>query len=524
MSLSDAYFAQFGVAPNQPEELCHTMYGLLARTAARYPTHIAWTYRQRSCRYEDLVKHVDRTAAWLYGLGIRRGERVGLCLPNCPRLLESLYGINRLGAVADLVSPLLSQSQIARRLSGCKAVLTLDRWQHHLRAALPEMPLLVEGQETAIEMPDPDLPEIARDADAPAVILSSGGTTGTPKGVVLSSRNCNALALQTLAALELPPLAGKGVLVALPNYHGFGLGVAIHTPLVCGARCVLLPQYSPEALVQCIRQEKPAIFPGVPAMFAALVDAPALKGQDLSCLEGLFCGGDALQPQLKARVDACLAAHGCREQLREGYGATECVAAACLMPRFAQKIGAMGRLCPGVDCCIVTPDTTDPLPSGHIGEICLRSGAVMLGYWQQPAETAQVLRDHGDGKRWLHTGDLGWLDKQGFLYFQQRRKRMIITNGYNVYPSELEQVLQSHPAVAECCVVGLPDVIRGQQVCAYVVPAAEILPGEGLKQALLEYCSRFAATYALPRSVRFCARLPRTPLGKVSYGDLEGRA
>jgi long-chain acyl-CoA synthetase len=361
-------------------------------------------------------------------------------------------------------------------------------------------------------------------ADDCAAILYSGGTTGTTKGIQLSNRNFNALALQTIAASGYPSIAGMKMLSVMPVFHGFGLGIGIHTALVGGATCILVPQFSIKTYADILRKQKPDFIPGVPTLFEALLRAESLKKADLSFLKGIFCGGDSLSPELKKKVDAFLRVHNCTEQIREGYGTTECVTASCLTPKTYAREGSIGVPYPDTFYKIVTPSTQEEVAPMTEGEICVSGPTVMLGYMDNPEETTQTLRQHEDGKIWLHTGDLGFMDADGFVYFKQRIKRMIISSGYNIYPSQLENVIDSHEKVLLSCVIGIPDDYKGQRLRAYVVPAPGVHPSEALKQELLQFCAQRIARYAMPKEVVFRAELPKTLVGKVAYRVLEEEA
>ena len=357
-----------------------------------------------------------------------------------------------------------------------------------------------------------------------AVVLYSGGTTGTSKGIMLSSHNFNALGLQTIAASGFGSVAGMKMLSVMPVFHGFGLGIGIHTALIGGATCILVPQFTPKTYAQILKKQKPNIIPGVPTLFEALLRTEELEGVDLSFLKGIFSGGDSLPPELKKKVDTFLHEHGCKEQIREGYGTTECVTASCLTPKDYARSGSIGVPFPDTFYKIVTPGTTDEEKPNIEGEICVSGPTVMLGYMDNPEETANTLRRHGDGRIWLHTGDLGYMDNDGFLYFRLRIKRMLVTSGYNVYPSQLENIIDGHEKVLLSCVIGVKDAYRGQKIKAYVVPMPGIAPTEELKQELIQYCSEHIAKYAMPREIEFRTELPKTLVGKVAYRVLEEEA
>ena len=341
---------------------------------------------------------------------------------------------------------------------------------------------------------------------------------------MLSNRNFNALGLQTIAASGFGSVAGMKMLSVMPVFHGFGLGIGIHTALIGGATCILVPQFSVKEYADILLKQKPNIIPGVPTLFEALLRAPALENADLSFLKGIFSGGDSLSPELKKKVDAFLKEHGCKEQIREGYGTTECVTASCLTPKDYARSGSIGVPFPDVYYKIVTPGTTEEVEANIEGEICVSGPTVMLGYMDNPEETANTLRHHGDGRIWLHTGDLGYMDQDGFVYFKLRIKRMLITSGYNVYPTQLENIIDAHEKVLLSCVIGIKDEYRGQKIKAFIVPMPGIEPTEELKQELLEYCAHHIAKYALPREIEFRTELPKTLVGKVAYRVLEEEA
>jgi long-chain acyl-CoA synthetase len=246
-----------------------------------------------------------------------------------------------------------------------------------------------------------------------------------------------------------------------------------------------------------------------------------MKKADLSCLKGIFCGGDTLTVELKRRFDKFLDEHNGRIHIREGYGTTECVTASCLTPIHLAKEGSIGQPLPDMYYKIVKVGTEEEVPYGEEGEICIAGPTVMLGYLNQPEETEKTLRRHADGLLWVHTGDLGVMDSDGFVYFRQRIKRMIITNGYNVYPSQLENILDAHEYVQVSCVIGVPDPIRMQRVKAFIVLKTGIEPTDETKEKIMAYCRKNIAKYALPREIEFRDSLPKTLVGKVAYRLLE---
>ena len=563
IALTAPWRAYYGNTPASLDYPRLTMYQMVAETAKKYPKTLAYTFMGKGTTYEEFIQRIDRAAKGLVKLGIRKGNRVTICMPNTPQALDCFYALNRIGAIPNMIHPLSAAQEIAFYLnaSHSKAVLTLDQFYGKVAQILPQLDddCKVIIAKIADELPFPlsvlypmtkaarqvpklpkkgytlwtDLTSSGKDVTLPkdtgkandcGAILYSGGTTGTTKGIMLSNLNFNALGLQTIAASGFQSIAGMKMLSIMPVFHGFGLGIGIHTVLIGGATCILVPQFSIKEYANILIKQKPQLIPGVPTLFEALLRADGLQDADLSFLKGIFSGGDSLSPELKKKVDAFLKEHGCTEQIREGYGTTECVTASCLTPKDYARSGSIGVPFPDTYYKIVKVGTTEEVEPNTEGEICVSGPTVMLGYMDNPTETAQTLRRHFDGRVWLHTGDLGFMDQDGFVYFRQRIKRMIITSGYNVYPSQLENIIDGHEKVLLSCVIGVKDDYRGQRVKAYVVPMPGVEPTEELKKNILDYCSHHIAKYAMPRELEFRKELPKTLVGKVAYRVLEEEA
>ncbi|MBR5740650.1 MAG: AMP-binding protein, partial [Firmicutes bacterium] len=369
-----------------------------------------------------------------------------------------------------------------------------------------------------------ETPAVPFDMDRTSVILFSGGTTGKAKGICLTDYNINACALQAREAMEEEFREGFKMLSCMPIFHGFGLGINIHVVLTHGACCILMPTFNIKTYSEMLLKKKPNFIAGVPAIFDALLRMPNLEGQDLSFLRGMFCGGDSLTVELKRKIDAFLKEHNADIQVREGYGLTECVTASCLTPKDTYKEGSIGLPFPDTVYAIVRPGTDDVVPFGEEGEIILRGPSVMKGYLNDPEETAETLRVLKDGNTWLYTGDLGMMDEEGYVYFRQRIKRMIVTNGYNVYPSVLENALETCPEVSCGCVIGVKDERKGQRVRAYVVLNEGYKPTDRTKDSIMKQMKVKVAGYALPKEIIFREDLPKTLVGKVAYRILEEEA
>ena len=537
-----------------------TMFQLVERVACHFPKEPAYEFYNRKTSYSRFVQRIERAARAFWASGVRMGDAVTICMPNTPQALDCFYALNRIGAIANMVHPLSAQVEIADYLniSESRMILTVDLFYEKVEAALKdvrhpvtilvcrmqdELPfylapiyVLKKGKDylrfpqkphllwTAfLKRGDADiaLPEPSFDPNRTAVILYSGGTTSLPKGICLSDLAFNACALQAREAIDEEFRKGFKMLSCMPLFHGFGLGINLHTVLIHGACCILMPTFTSKTYASMLRRKKPNFIAGVPTIFEALLHMPQLDGLDMGFLLGMFCGGDSLSVELKHKIDAVLKAHGAGIQVREGYGLTECVTASCLTPKRDYREGSIGLPFPDTVYRIVKPGTAELLPPSEEGEIILKGPTLMLGYLKQPEETAKTLRRLPDGDLWLYTGDLGFMDEDGFVYFRQRLKRIIVTNGYNVYPAQLENVIDSCPEVAYSCVIGVKDSRRMQRVKAFIVPADGVKPGEDLKARIMERISLRIAKYALPREIEFRAELPRTLVGKVAYRILE---
>ena len=565
LSAAAPWLKYYGNTPASLEYPHKTMYEMVEAAAKRHPNHVAYVFMGKKTTYTEFMKRIQAAAQGLYKMGIRKGDKVTICMANTPQALDCFYALNRIGAIPNMIHPLSASQEIAFYLnfSKSKAVLTLDQFYYKVAEILPQLenPTEILIARVADELPAPlsalypltktaravkklpkagytlwydmvkagkntRLPDPKSRYDACGAILYSGGTTGTTKGIMLSNLNFNALALQTIAAsgFSMEEISNMKMLSVMPVFHGFGLGIGIHTPLVAGGTCILIPQFNVKVYAKTLMKQKPNLIPGVPTLFEALLRTEDLEGADLSFLKGIFSGGDSLSPELKKKVDAFLREHNCSEQIREGYGTTECVTASCLTPKDYARQGSIGVPFPDTYYKIVEPGTTNEVGPNIEGEICISGPTVMLGYMDNPYETANTLRRHYDGRIWLHTGDLGHMDQDGFVYFRQRIKRMIVTSGYNVYPSQLENIIDANDKVLISCVIGVKDPYRVQRVKAYVVPMPGVEPSEALKQEILDYCSGRIAKYAMPREIEFRKELPKTLVGKVAYRVLEEEA
>ncbi len=536
-----------------------TMYEKIEETAKKHPLNIALDFMGKHITYKYMIDMINLCAKSLRILGIREDDRVTIAMPNCPQAIYMLYAVNLVGAVANMVHPLSAEKEIENYLnmSNSVMVVTLDQFYHKIEAIRKNTKIqnviiarirdeltrpikvgymLTEGRKIE-KIPD-DAPVIMWDSfmrigkacsynykvkrgfDDPAVVLCSGGTTGISKGIVLTNGNFNALGAQVKGT---NPMFREGdrMLAAMPIFHGFGLGVCIHTMLFGGGRCILVPRFTPKSYAKLMVKKRCNFVAGVPTLYEALLRLPGMEKADLSCLKGVFSGGDSLSVELKKKLDKWLYDHNASIQVREGYGTTETVTACCLTPPHMHKEGSIGLPFPDTYIKIVKPGTDEELPYGEEGEILLAGPTVMKEYLKHPEETAQTLRKHADGLTWVYTGDLGVMDDEGFTFFRGRSKRMIVSSGYNIYPAQLENIFDSCDLVSMSCCIGVPDPYRMQKVKVFVVPAKGVEPGDATKEAILKYASKYIAKYAMPKDLEFRAELPKTLVGKVAYRALE---
>ncbi len=532
-----------------------SLYKFMADNAQKYPEYNALEYFGRKISYFRLIEEIKICANALTTLGIKQGDAVSVCLPNIPQAVIAFYAINKIGAIANMIHPMSAENEILHYLnvSKSKMIIAIDLISEKINNVLSgtavENTVLVSVKDYMpafmklaysltnrhkiacsdkimnwqgfMSLANNNIKEIHYNGKGNecAVILYSGGTTGKPKGIMLSNLNFNALALQSIegcGCLE----KGDRVLSVMPVFHGFGLGVCIHTVLNFGGTAIILPKFRADEFHKLLFKYKPNVIAGVPAIYESFIRSRAFEGKDLSYLKCVISGGDSLSSATKEKLNRILSEHGCHAGVREGYGLTECVTGSCLIPENSDKTESVGLPYADTFYMIADPQSGEQLPNGETGEIVLRGPTVMLGYLNEPEETAKTLKKHDDGYTWLHTGDLGCMDDEGYVYFRQRLKRVIISGGYNIYPQTIENVIDSHPAVLMCAVVGVPDKIMGQKVKAYVLLSDENTNKEQIRNELLKLMEKNIARYAQPRELVFVKSLPKTLVGKIAYTEL----
>ena len=551
-------FYKEGVSPNLKYS-SSSMVGYLLDAVARFPEYPAYEYYGKTATFRELYEQIRYCAGCLKQQGVKEGDKVTICMPNTPSAIIMFYAINMVGAIAAMVHPLSAQNEIELYLNESESsfLFVLDLVYDKVRNIIdntsvnkvvigsvgdnlkPIKKILYKykshNQRPKIETTDDIMTYseflnygygydgeimVLRKPNDPAVILYSGGTSGAPKGILLSNLNFNALALQSHMMCD-PSKEGDSILAILPIFHGFGLGVCIHTTLGCGMKIILIPDFSPKNLVKEIKKHQPNFLCAVPSLFETLAKSSKIGKNDLACIKCAVCGGDFMSKDLKKEVDECLRSHGSTAEVRVGYGLTEASAATCLTPTGYYRDGSIGVPFPDTYYKIVSIGTHDEVKPMTDGEICISGPTVMMGYINNQKETLQTLRKHEDGKIWLHTGDIGCMDEDGYVYFKQRLKRVIISNGYNLYPTYIENIINSHPDVLTSTVIGIPHPKKVQVAKAYIVLKEGVKPSKDLLKDIKSHCEKNLSTYSLPSEYEFRESLPKTLVGKVAYTKLE---
>lgn len=534
-----------------------SIYEMLRKSNLVVSKNKALNYYGKTITYQELFHKINQAANAFKSQGIRQGDVVTICMPNTPEALIAFYAINKIGAIANMIHPLSGEQEIKEYLTSTHSVMLImidicyekvkniiketDVYKTIVTSATDSMNFLLNfgyqiTQGYKVKKPKRseeyvywkdfirkglnyhDTKEVTVTKDTPAVILHSGGTTGSPKGIVLSNGNFNALSEQ--AKVMFKDLnAGEKVLAIMPIFHGFGLGVSINAPLVLGCEVILIPQFNAKKFDKLLEKYKPNILFGVPTLYEALINSKN-DHLNLSNLKYIISGGDSLSASLERRINVYLANHHAKITVAQGYGMTESLAAVALAHGKANKSGSIGIPMPNNYIKIVKPGTQDEVSYGEDGEICISGPTVMLGYLDNEKETNEMLQIHKDGMIWLHTGDMGMMDEDGVIYYRQRIKRMIISSGYNVYPAHVEQVIEEHPAVMKCTVIGIPHPYKIEVPKAYIVLKNGYNPLT-VRKSIKEHCKKNLASYAIPYEFEYRKSLPKTLIGKVDFKKLQ---
>lgn len=552
--------AKYGYLDKLPRDIHYFeggLYDAVYEASCKWPHNTAIEYANRQFTYKELIKKINRVARALKALGVEKGDRVTICMPNTPEEVCMFYAVNEVGAVANMIHPMSSEKEMEYYLkkSHSKVMLCIDvayrrvepiikntELQHVIvTSATRSMDFIVKvlywltkGRKAHIKKTQKVLrwdsfilgankyignPHARVNADDLAVILYSGGTTGRPKGVMLSNLNFNAQALESrYYAPDILKPEGS-FLTFLPNFHAFGLGICTHIPLYFGMRVVLIPQFNAKKMRQYVRKYKFTILCGVPTLYEYMMRSK-FRSNDLKYIKTAIAGGDAISLPQKQRVNKFLREHGSTADLRVGYGLTEASGVVAFSPiGITKEADVIGYALPDCEFLVCDINTGKEAKLGEDGEILLTGPTTMLGYLDNEKETAAAFTMI-NGKKYLKTGDVGFIDKKGLLHFKSRLKRMIITSGYNVYPSQVEAAIMKCKAVAKCAVIGKEDAARGEIVKAFVV-FKEDQDTRTNRNELQKVLKKNLAKYEMPREYRYVADLPLTKMNKVDFKALE---
>ena len=536
-----------------------SLYKQVAESSIKYPNYTAYEYFGKKVKYKKFIRQIDKCSYALKKYNVNKGDIITICLPNVPEALILFYALNKIGAIANMVHPLSAEEEIKLSLNSTRSkyLFAIDMCYSKINNIIDgtkvkkvvyikasdslKLPLKVgyyfknlnkyEHYKLNEKNTNWNLFMLNRllvnknkikfkknGKNTPAIILHSGGTSGIPKNVVLQNRAFILGAKQEETVLKkLNP--GDSCLGIMPNFHGFGISVLMHTPLTLGCYTILVPQIDSKKFDILLKKTKPTCILGVPTLFEALTNSNNVNHLDLSFMKYIVSGGDILQKGLEDKINTYLKEHNANIEVTQGYGMTEALAAVTLAHDRINKSGSIGIPLPGNYIKIINPSTRETLPYNNIGEICIHTKALMLGYLNNEKETNEVLQMHEDGYVWLHTGDLGLMDEDGFIFYKGRIKRMIISSGYNIYPNHIEDIIESHPAVLQCTVVGMPHPYKKEVPKAYIV----LKPGfHGLfiKTEIKEYCKKNLEYHMVPYKFVYRNNLPKTKLGKVDFKRL----
>ncbi len=536
-----------------------SIYEQIKRTCLRYPNSVAIEYLGNKIKYKKFLKKIDRCAISFKYNGVKKGDIISICLPNVPEALICLYALNKIGAIGNMIHPLSAEEEIKESLISTKSkylimidmfyskvkniisstnvkkvifvsasnsmkfymklpykIMNIKKYEHYHLNKLYTNWFLFNLKSLFVNKKNIKFKKYTK--NTPAVILHSGGTSGKPKNVVIQNRAFLLLTEQDKVIVKNMNV-GEGCLAIMPNFHGFGLAVSMHVQIACGYKCILVPTFDPKKFDVLLNKTKPSIIFGVPTLFEALINSRNVKNLDLSNLKYVISGGDTLPKTLEDDVNRYLIKHNADTIITQGYGLTEALSAICLGTKKINKSGSIGIPMPGNYIKIINPATRERCKYNEVGEICIHNKALMLGYLNNETETNEALQMHDDGHIWLHTGDLGYMDEDGFTFYKGRSKRMIICSGYNVYPSHIESVIESHPAVLQCSVVGMPHPYKKEVPKAFIVLKSGF-HGLFIKSEIKEFCKKNLEHHMVPYKFIYRKSLPKTKIGKVDFRKL----
>lgn len=549
-------------AINAPLPEC-TIYEYLLENNKDYPKDIALEYLGSKISYGKLFANIDSCEKALTALGVKQGDIVTIALPSVPEVLYIVYALNKMGAVANMIHPLAGEREILHYLNEVQSKIaiifesTYKIIRHSIHMTSVKKAVVVSAGDSLpfgiqqLYKTKNKLPKfsanglfmnwmqfiqlgknivavpVKKNHNSVAIISHTGGTTGEPKGVMCSDRNFNALIWQI--GCNLPHGRQERYLVVLPPFINYSLANAMLEPLSFGFRVILIPAYDPSKFDEYVKKYRPNHISSIPAYWEACLSNENLKKMDLSCLKYILYGGDAMNEKKEEEVNELFLSRGAQMKLRKGLGSTELVSAATITYDDCNMPGSVGAPLVRVNCKIVEPGTFNELAYNTEGEICFSGDTLMLGYYNKPEATDEIVKLHPDGQRWIHTGDLGYITENGVLFITGRIKRIIMTKGKDgvvtkMFPDRIEKAVLEHPAVGLCCVIGVADENRIHYAKVVVVLNPGYKESEQLTREIVDICTAKLPEYMIPEEIDYRADLPRTERGKVDYRTLEKEA
>jgi long-chain acyl-CoA synthetase len=536
--------------PEHLEYYNGSMYDAVSDIAIKYPFFPALEYFEKVYNYEELIKNVDNVAVALKELNVVENECVTICMPNIPEAIFIVYAVNKIGAICNIIHPLSKEQDIKNameevnssiifitdvsyeQVKNLNAKIVACNVSNSMNGLLKFFYNTKNKKNMRYRDDVIDWKEFTklgekivnthanRSQNDPAVIIYSGGTTGKTKGIILSNLCFNSISKQCeYVCKEAKP--GYSIFSALPIFHGFGLCVCIHVPLSIGLKCILIPKIDMSKINKTIMKKKPNLLPVIPTMLNVITKSKSLGPKSFESVKVILSGGDYLSSELRTKTEEYFRNCGSIAKIQVGYGlseATAFISATCESVKDRDNIGIAN---PDNIIKIFEPYTDIEKGYDEVGEICVKGPSVMLGYVNQDKETESVLRKHYDGDIWLHTGDLGYLRSDGVLHYSSRLKRMIISNGYNIYPLELEEIICKCEYVESCIVVGIKHKIKQEVAKAVIVLKEEYELTNKIKDEIKKYCEKNIVKYAIPYEYEFRKSLPITKIGKVNYRELQ---
>ena len=535
-----------------------SLYEYLDKSSFGRANLVAVNYFGVKITFRELLERIDLCSKALTSSGVRENDVVTICMPNTPEAVIMFYAVNKIGAIANLIHPLSSKEEIRDSLIKTKSVFlqVVNINYEKIKDLIKETNIY----KTVVMSPKESMPSllslgyfltrdikidftsdenflswtdflergrtykknliIHRTANDDSIYLHSGGTTGIPKNIVLTNGNINAIMEQ--ARIIFPDLGpGDSFLSVLPMFHCFGLVVCIIAPLCLGSTAILIPQFDAKRFDKLIKKYRPTVLCGVPTLFEALITNPYMINVDLSYVKQIVSGGDSLPVEKNKQVNKFFEDHNCKVRIKQGYGMTETSGPAAIGSFGSDKLGSFGIPLPGNKIKIVNPETKEELQTNEIGEILISSPAIMSRYLDNEEETNNMVKVDSNGEKWVSTGDLGYMDKDGVTFYVQRLKRMLIVSGYNVYPTHLENKIIKHEAVKQCGVIGVPHPYKVQVPIAYVTLNEKYENNSETINSIKAYCEDNLAKYMVPKKIVVVNEFPKTLVGKIDYKELE---